>query len=223
MYFIGVSTGGSSIMRLFPEWARMLGLTDAQLLGLDLPLHADAVRYRDAVVRIKDDPLSLGALVTTHKLNLLEAAGDLFDELDRYARLCREVSNIAKRDGRLLGFAKDPITAGRALGEMLEPDYWSRTDGQVLCLGAGGTTAALAAHLLSATDRPPRRGGGRPTPPPPPTPPAAGGAPPRPPGGSSGRAGAQPHTDSSSSSMSSKQSKLTVISSPSSWAVLPLA
>ena len=153
MYFIGVTTGQSSIMRLFPEWVTILGLGDAELVGVDLPIHADRDRYRRAVTEIKDDPLSLGALVTTHKVDLLEATRDLFDDLDRYAVLCDEVSNIAKRDGRLVGFAKDPITAGRTLGEMLEPGYWDRTDAQVVCIGAGGTTAAIAAYLLTRPDR----------------------------------------------------------------------
>jgi shikimate 5-dehydrogenase len=153
MYFIGVTTGQSSIMPLFSRWVTILGLGDAELVGVDLPIHADRDRYRRAVKQIKDDPLSLGALVTTHKVDLLEATRDLFDDLDRYAVLCNEVSNIAKRDGRLVGFAKDPITAGRTLGEMLEPGYWDRTDAQVLCLGAGGTTAAIAAYLLARPDR----------------------------------------------------------------------
>jgi shikimate 5-dehydrogenase len=156
MYFIGVTTGGSSIMRLFPVWAEILGLRDAQLVGVDLALHDAPERYRAVVTQIREDPLSLGALITTHKLDLLEAARDLFDELDRYAMLCNEVSNIAKRDGRVLGFAKDPITAGRTLPEMLEPGYWTRTDAHVLCLGAGGTAAALAVHLLNGADRPRR-------------------------------------------------------------------
>jgi shikimate 5-dehydrogenase len=153
MYFIGVTTGQSSIMRLFPRWVKILHLGDAELVGVDLPIHADRDRYRRAVNQIKDDSLSLGALVTTHKVDLLEATRDLFDDLDRYAVLCDEVSNIAKRDGRLVGFAKDPITAGRTLGEMLEPGYWDRTDAQVVCLGAGGTTAAIAAYLLTRPDR----------------------------------------------------------------------
>ena len=152
MYFIGVTTGQSSITRLFPEWVKLLGLGDAELVGVDLPLHADPDRYRQAVAQIKHDPLSLGALVTTHKVDLLEAARDLFDDLDRYAALCNEVSNIAKRDGRLVGFAKDPITAGRTLGEMLKPRYWD-SGGHLLCLGVGGTTAAIAAYLLTRPDR----------------------------------------------------------------------
>ena len=39
MYFIGVSTGRSSIMKVFPRWAEYLGISDAQLKGIDFPLH----------------------------------------------------------------------------------------------------------------------------------------------------------------------------------------
>ena len=38
-YFIGVTTAKSSIMRVFPAWARHLGLKDAVLKGIDFPLH----------------------------------------------------------------------------------------------------------------------------------------------------------------------------------------
>jgi len=38
--------------------------------------------YCKAVAQIKYDPLSLGALVTTHKIDLLTAARDMFDYLD---------------------------------------------------------------------------------------------------------------------------------------------
>jgi shikimate dehydrogenase len=159
MYFIGVTTSESAITRLFPVWARILGLEDGQLIGVDAPLHADRVVYRRAVRQIKHDPLSLGAAVTTHKVDLLEATRDLFDELDPNALLCREVSNIAKREGRLLGFAKDPITAGRILDEIIPVGHWVRTRGDVLCLGAGGTTTAIASNVLGrpgAADRPRR-------------------------------------------------------------------
>ena len=76
MYFIGVSTGQSSIMRVFPRWAEALGL-DAALMGMDFSLNAAPARYREAVGFIQSDPLSLGALVTTHKVNLLKAARPL--------------------------------------------------------------------------------------------------------------------------------------------------
>ena len=67
MYFIGVTTGKSSIMTLFPHWAKILGI-NAVIKGIDLPIHADPEDYRSVVDFIKNDPLSLGALVTTHKI-----------------------------------------------------------------------------------------------------------------------------------------------------------
>jgi shikimate 5-dehydrogenase len=156
MEFVGVTTGSSSIMRLFPLWARDLELDGATLVGRDLPLRAPAEAYRAAVEQIREDELSLGALVTTHKLALLESARDLFDELDPYAQRLGEVSSISKREGRVIGHAKDPITAGRALAAVLDPDHFARTGGHVLCLGAGGAGAAIVLHLLGRADRPGR-------------------------------------------------------------------
>jgi shikimate 5-dehydrogenase len=148
MEFIGVTTGSSSIMKVFPRWAQVLDLGEARLKGHDLPLGADPDLYRLAVEQIRSDPLSMGALVTTHKINLLAAARDLFDELDPYARLCEEVSCISKRDGRVIGHAKDPITAGRSLRALLGPGYFRRTGGEVLCLGAGGAGTAISVYLV---------------------------------------------------------------------------
>jgi shikimate dehydrogenase len=148
MEFIGVTTGSSSIMKVFPRWAQVLDLGEARLKGRDLPLGAETDLYRQAVEQIRSDPLSMGALVTTHKINLLAAARDLFDELDPYARLCEEVSCISKRDGRVIGHAKDPITAGRSLRALLGPGYFRRTGGEVLCLGAGGAGTAISVYLV---------------------------------------------------------------------------
>lgn len=158
--FIGVTTTQSSIMRIFPRWRDLLHLgADIEMIGWDLPIHAPRARYREVVTRLKEDPANLGALVTTHKIDLYQAARDLFDETDRYARLCDEVSCIAKRDGRLFGWAKDPISAGRSLDHILGPGYFGRTGGEVLCFGAGGSGVAIALHLLSRpapADRPSR-------------------------------------------------------------------
>src|SRR2546429_2696380 len=156
MYFIGVTTGQSSIMRLFPLWAEILGLNRAQLVGVDLPLHAGTEQYRQAIAQIKEDPLSLGALVTTHKIDLLQATSDMFDSLDRYAQLCQEVSCIAKREGDhdksgLYGYAKDPINSALALQQFIAPGYWGRSGGVVLCLGAGGSGTAITVNLLTQT------------------------------------------------------------------------
>lgn len=51
-YFIGVTTGQSSIMRVFPKWAELLGL-DAQIKGIDFQPHSPAEQYREAVEFLK--------------------------------------------------------------------------------------------------------------------------------------------------------------------------
>lgn len=159
MLFVGVTTGGSAATRLFPAWARALGLGDARLIGTDLPLGAPAWRYRDVVDRIATDPGVRGALVTSHKMSLYQSAGGRFWELDDLARRCGEISGIVKSPRGLAGSARDPITAGRALRSLLGGGYFARTGGHVLCLGAGGAGTALAVHLTGETgacDRPPR-------------------------------------------------------------------
>ncbi|MCL4250786.1 MAG: shikimate dehydrogenase [Anaerolineae bacterium] len=151
MYFFGVTTGKSSSLRMFPGWAKILGLENAQLVGVDLPINAPAADYRAAVEQIKYDPLSLGAAVTTHKINVLRAALDLFEDLTSDAKLCQEVSCIYKREGRLLGHAVDPYTSARAMRQFIPADYWSRTNADILCFGAGGSAVAITTHFLTRT------------------------------------------------------------------------
>jgi shikimate 5-dehydrogenase len=158
-YFIGVTTAKSSIMKIFPLWVKELGRPEVVIEGVDLKLHDEAEVYRRAVAQIKYDPLSLGALVTTHKIDLLEAARDMFDYLDPFAQICGEVSSISKRDGALEGHAKDPISAGLSLDAVLGANYFARTGGDVLCFGAGGSAVAIALHLINKQnfgDRPKR-------------------------------------------------------------------
>src|SRR5687767_12165981 len=99
MHFIGVTTRQSSINAIFPRWAKRLGLGDCELRGMDFPLHADPQRYRDAVEFIKRDPLSLGALVTSHKVDLFAASAAQFDTIEPLSRSLGEISSIYKRDG----------------------------------------------------------------------------------------------------------------------------
>ena len=157
-YFIGVTTAKSSIMRVFPAWARHLGLKDAVIKGMDFPLHADPQAYREAVSFIKEDPLSLGALVTTHKLDLFKAARDLFDEIDPHAQAMNETSCLSKRDGRLICHAKDPISSGLAIDNFLPRDHFERTGAELMSMGAGGSTIAITWHLMR-----PERGSDRPS------------------------------------------------------------
>ncbi|MEI6256995.1 MAG: shikimate dehydrogenase [Planctomycetota bacterium] len=162
MYFIGVTTGKSSIMAVFPKWAEHLGLGAVAIRGIDCKWHDDPAVYRRVVSFIKSDPLSLGALVTTHKIDLLAACHDLFDELDSSAQLLGEVSGISKRQGDrgskaqtlLCGHAKDPLTSGLSLEAFLPERHWERTGADALILGAGGSSIALSCALLD-----PKHGG----------------------------------------------------------------
>lgn len=156
-YFIGVTTAQSSIMRVFPAWAKHLGLGDVEIKGIDFKPHSSPEAYREAVRFLRDDPLSLGALVTTHKIDLYAACRDLFDEIDDYARIMGETSCLSKRDGKFVCHAKDPITSGFALDGFLPEGHFATTGAEVFSMGAGGSTIALTWHLMQRSrgaDRP---------------------------------------------------------------------
>ncbi len=143
-------------MKVFPKWSNILNLR-ARIEGYDAPIHAPAETYRAIVRHIKEDPLSMGALVTTHKIDLLEATRDMFGELDPNAHLCGEVSSISKIDGRLVGHAIDPISSGLSWEAFVNPGHWGRSGGHVLCLGAGGSAVAISVYLAkrqNTADRP---------------------------------------------------------------------
>ena len=151
-YFIGVTTSQSSIMKVFPRWMEAIGRPDVIIEGIDHKIHDNAQAYRRTVEQIKYDPLSLGALVTTHKIDLLEAARDMFDELHSSAILTGEISSISKRGDQLVGHAKDPLTSGLSLDAVTGKGYFRRTGGEVLCFGAGGSGKAISLHLINKED-----------------------------------------------------------------------
>ena len=107
-------------MCAYPRWAEHLGLVDVPIVGIDCGLHDKPEVYRRVVALLKQDQHSLGGLVTTHEIDLLKAARDMFDELG-------EVSSISKRNGRLRGHARDPITSGLSMEASLPADHWRRT------------------------------------------------------------------------------------------------
>ena len=156
MGFVGVSTGGSSIRTVFPHWADALGLPTRVLVGHDVPLNADSSTYQELVAAIADDPRHWGALITTHKMAVHAAAADLFDELDELASTFGEISCVAKRGDRLVGSAKDPVTARLALEEFLPSDHFAGSGGEALVLGSGGAGTALSQQLGVRADRPTR-------------------------------------------------------------------
>lgn len=149
MYFIGVTTGKSSIMKVFPDWAKALGFNDAVIKGIDIEIHAPREVYREVVSFIKNDPLSLGALVTTHKIDLYEATKDLFEYLDPYAQRFGELSSISKDGDKLCGHAKDPITCGLAMEEFIPKNYWKEhPDAGVFIMGAGGSAISMCSYFM---------------------------------------------------------------------------
>jgi shikimate dehydrogenase len=155
LFFVGVSTSSSSIMSLFPRWADALGL-DAELRGIDLALDATAEDTRRAVEAIATAPGSRGALVTTHKSSVFEHAADLFDDLDDAAKLCREVSCIVVDGDGIRGSAKDVLTGGLAIDHLLATAARTELPREVVLLGAGGASLAIAVHLVSRQDAPKR-------------------------------------------------------------------
>ena len=148
LQFIGVTTAQSSIMNVFPEWAKHLGLEGASISGMDFAVRDQPKRYREAVRFIRSDPDTAGALVTTHKLDMFAACRDMFDDIDDLAELMSEVSCLSKRGGRLSCFAKDPAASECALEELLSFRHFAETGADVFCIGAGGSAVAVTWNLM---------------------------------------------------------------------------
>ena len=148
-YFIGVTTSKSSIMKLLPLWMKEIGRPDILIEGIDLKIHDNPENYRQAVSQIKYDSNSLGALVTTHKMDLYSAAKDMFDYFDDYALLLKEVSSISKNIGKLDGHAKDPISSGLSFDHIVKKGYFTKTNAQLLIFGAGGSSIATIIHIIT--------------------------------------------------------------------------
>ena len=148
-YFIGVTTSKSSIMKIFPLWVNELGSPEISIEGIDLKIHDIPENYRQAVAQIKYDNNSIGALVTTHKMDLYSAAEDMFDYFDDYALLLKEVSSISKNNGKLEGHAKDPISSGISFDHIVEKGYFTKKKAQLLIFGAGGSSIATILHIIT--------------------------------------------------------------------------
>ena len=148
MYFIGVTTGSSSIMKVFPEWVKELGI-DTEIKGIDIAIHEKPEVYREVVDFIKHDPLSLGALVTTHKIDIYAAAHDMFDVIGPYAKQFGEISSIYKDGDKYCCEAKDPITCGMAMEEFVPANYWKEhPEAGVMIMGAGGSCISMCSYYM---------------------------------------------------------------------------
>lgn len=147
LYFLGVSTGSSSIQRVFPRWAQELGLHDAVLQGIDMPVGAPREHARRIVEFLRDDAFGVGMQITTHKISVGTAARDLFAKLRPLATLMGEVSCITKGPDGLHGFAKDPVAGALALDAIAPAGYWA-SGANAVVLGAGGAGTALTWCLV---------------------------------------------------------------------------
>ena len=145
MYFIGVTTGASSIHQIFPKWMKLAGVSETELTGIDIPVGSPAGVYREAIQRIEDDRHCRGGLITTHKVSVYRHAASMFAAFDDDARMLGEVSCVQKRDHQLFGKAVDPAACGDALRVIFGD---RRFNGQALIMGAGGAGVALAVQLL---------------------------------------------------------------------------
>ena len=65
MYFIGVTTGSSSIMKVFPDWAEALGI-NAVMKGIDIAIHEKPEVYREVVDFIKNSINWIATIIESH-------------------------------------------------------------------------------------------------------------------------------------------------------------
>tara|TARA_B100001123_G_scaffold315812_1_gene353558 strand:- start:181 stop:1101 length:921 start_codon:yes stop_codon:yes gene_type:complete len=153
-WFIGVTTGQSLIMRLFPIWEKVLGIQGTRMHGVDLPPGIEGQKIRETVNELRANPDILGALVTTHKLAVWEEASDLFAKVDEHAARLQEISCISKdKNGKLIGHAKDPITSCKAMESILGKNHWqANPKAEAMVLGCGGAGTAIIEQLLSGEE-----------------------------------------------------------------------
>lgn len=151
MYFVGVTTGGSAIHRVFSVWKPLLGLDDVELVGINVPVRASTQQYRRVVEHLRNDPLSRGALVTTHKINLFAACRDLFVYIDDEAARLGETSALVAGEEGVGARALDKVTSLLAL-ESLVPSISGR---ELLVMGAGGAALALGDALAHSSGEAP--------------------------------------------------------------------
>lgn len=148
LYFIGVATAKSSNMSVFPAWAQYLGMGNAVIKGIDLPLHAEPALYREAGAVHLRRSLVARRTPHPHKIDLSKSCADLFDEIDPHARLMEETSCISKASGKFVCHAKDPISSSLALDGFLPQGHFATGDAELFSIGAGGSTIALTWHLM---------------------------------------------------------------------------
>ena len=123
------------------------------LAPLDLPLQSTSAEYRKFVENVRlAEGECCGALVTSHKASLFDAASDMFGELSPATRRLGEIGMIYWRDGKLVGDANDVISTVEVCRRFLgESPRWKDGSRRALILGGGGAGLALANTLVTDT------------------------------------------------------------------------
>lgn len=152
MFFLGVTTRASSVHRVFGSWTECLGRS-LRLVPRDLGLKSQPSVYREFVNDIRENPrVNLGALVTSHKAALFDAASDMFDRLTPASIRLQEIGMIYWRDGLLVGDANDVLSTRQvARGVLLESETWLAGSKRAVIMGSGGAGVALANTLVTET------------------------------------------------------------------------
>jgi shikimate 5-dehydrogenase len=137
--FIGISTAGSSVQRLFPRWTATFAPSGV-LRGVDLPDTAPAQAFRALVVAMRDNPYVAGAVITSHKLRLYHAIHDLVEPAEPLVQVTHEINSLDTRSG-LVAYARDPQSLDVILDTTGGPGV--STTRPVYCIGSGGAAVAL--------------------------------------------------------------------------------
>lgn len=147
LLFVGVDASNSRAIAAVPQWSSHLGR----------PLHVRPVDVAvgagvDVYTRIADelaDPQVAGAVITGHKVAMYAAAQARCVYIAPDAQQLLECNVLASGPHGLTAHATDVASIGAELARI-----WPLCAAPVVCLGAGGSGAALCLHLLR----------GRPTP-----------------------------------------------------------
>jgi len=141
VWFLGVSTAQSAIHRLLPAWRDELQV-NATVVGQDLPVGASAGAYMSFLDDLERDDRAIGAIVTVHKVGLLDAARMRFAAVEPVADLLGETNSVRCTGHGLEAYCRDGRALRRTLDETLDPGHWD-TGAEVLCFGVGGAARAL--------------------------------------------------------------------------------
>jgi shikimate dehydrogenase len=151
--FLGVTTRFSAVHRVFDRWSDCLG-SRLVLRSMDLPLKSNPGAYRSFVADIRNGRNDLrGAVITSHKVGVYEAASQLLDVITPTASRLGEVGMIYWREGRLVGDASDPFAILKVARRLLTAsESWKNGPRAAIILGGGGAGVALADSLIHEKD-----------------------------------------------------------------------